>query len=174
MADDVNKLPTLPWGRGKDSMAEAIHELTEAIRFTVEYVGLAMLPPLEGWSWFDVLKKYDPETAAKFLQNYRVASSIMEFEYKTTPKQEIWVLYEMHHRDYIPKLKFATRELAIDGAREAISRLACDMVEGTQEMVPSNIMSWISETEDSDAPIVFYEAYVGSKQILVKIQKEML
>ena len=43
--------------------AEVIAELIEAIRFTVEYVGTAMLPPIEGWSWYDALSKYSPATA---------------------------------------------------------------------------------------------------------------
>jgi hypothetical protein len=45
----------------------AIHELCEAIRFTVEYVGNDMLPAVEGWSWFDALKKYAPESAQVFI-----------------------------------------------------------------------------------------------------------
>jgi hypothetical protein len=40
--------------------AVAIEELTEAIRLTQEYVGDQLLPPKEGWSWFDALTKYAP------------------------------------------------------------------------------------------------------------------
>lgn len=43
---------------------DAIKELCEAIRLTVEYVGINVLPPLPGWSWYEALVKYDPETAA--------------------------------------------------------------------------------------------------------------
>ena len=45
----------------------AIYELTEAIRLTVEYVGIEMLPPIEGWSWFDALRKYAPDDAQRFI-----------------------------------------------------------------------------------------------------------
>jgi len=45
---------------------EAIHELTEAIRLTVEYMGVEMLPPIEGWSWYAALVKYAPEKAKPF------------------------------------------------------------------------------------------------------------
>lgn len=45
---------------------DAIEELTEAIRFTVEYVGTETLPPIVGWSWFDALSKYAPEKAGRF------------------------------------------------------------------------------------------------------------
>jgi hypothetical protein len=45
---------------------EAVRELTEAIRLTVEYVGTETLPPKPGWSWFDALAKYAPETATSF------------------------------------------------------------------------------------------------------------
>ena len=51
----------------KASMPSSVDELTEAIRFTVEYVGLETLPPTEGWSWYDALLKYAPEKAKAFL-----------------------------------------------------------------------------------------------------------
>lgn len=44
----------------------AVEELTEAIRFTAEYLGPDKLPAIEGWSWYDALVKYAPEKAAKF------------------------------------------------------------------------------------------------------------
>lgn len=43
-----------------------VEELTEAIRHTVEYVGVDTLPPEEGWSWYDALVKYAPEKAEPF------------------------------------------------------------------------------------------------------------
>ncbi len=45
----------------------AIRELTEAIRFTVEYTGNDMLPAIEGWDWYDALVKYAPEVAQAFV-----------------------------------------------------------------------------------------------------------
>lgn len=42
-----------------------IHKLTEALRLTVEYVGMDTLPPIEGWSWFDAMVKYAPDLAQK-------------------------------------------------------------------------------------------------------------
>lgn len=47
----------------------AIYELCEAIRLTVEYTGTDMLPAIAGWSWFDALKKYAPDTAEYFVLN---------------------------------------------------------------------------------------------------------
>jgi len=44
--------------------ATAIEDLTEAIRLTVEYIGIDTLPAIEGWSWYDALLKYAPEKAA--------------------------------------------------------------------------------------------------------------
>ena len=55
--------------RGAERAEQAIYELTEAIRFTVEYVGNDTLPPIDGWSWFDALRKYRPELAEHFEQN---------------------------------------------------------------------------------------------------------
>ncbi|WP_261862409.1 hypothetical protein, partial [Mycobacterium montefiorense] len=46
----------------------AVHELCEAIRLTVEYVGPKTLPAIDGWLWFDALVKYAPETAQVFMQ----------------------------------------------------------------------------------------------------------
>ena len=67
LASAVNALPALlDAAAERDALAAAVRELTEAIRFTVEYVGLEMLPPIDGWSWFDALVKYDPLSAAQF------------------------------------------------------------------------------------------------------------
>ena len=54
----------------KASTPSSVKELVEAIRFTVEYVGLETLPPIEGWSWYDELLKYAPENAKVFLDAY--------------------------------------------------------------------------------------------------------
>jgi hypothetical protein len=34
------------------------YRLAEALRLTQEYLGSAVLPPIEGWSWFDALTAY--------------------------------------------------------------------------------------------------------------------
>lgn len=49
------------------SQNSATTELVEAIRLTVEYVGLEVLPPIDGWSWFDAMKKYAPDLADHFV-----------------------------------------------------------------------------------------------------------
>lgn len=46
----------------KKELKKAVEELTEAIRLTQEYIDL---PALEGWSWYDALKKYAPEKAER-------------------------------------------------------------------------------------------------------------
>ena len=38
----------------------AIAELAQAIRLTREYVGEELLPPIEGWSWYDALRRWAP------------------------------------------------------------------------------------------------------------------
>lgn len=48
----------------------AIVELTEALRYTVDYVGLDMLPPIEGWSWYDAMLKHAPGVATAFSLQY--------------------------------------------------------------------------------------------------------
>ena len=47
----------------------AVEELCNAIRLTVEYVGVDTLQPIDGWSWFDALKKYAPDMAQAFLDS---------------------------------------------------------------------------------------------------------
>lgn len=42
---------------------EAVDDLAEAIRLTVEYVGTDTLPALPGWAWFDALSRYRPDLA---------------------------------------------------------------------------------------------------------------
>ena len=47
---------------------DAARDLAEALRLTVEYVGNDILPAQEGWSWFDALKRYNPEMARPFVE----------------------------------------------------------------------------------------------------------
>lgn len=180
---------------GLSEHENAIVELCEAIRLTVEYVGTSMLPPIEGWSWFDALKKYAPEDAEKFKRGYsKVNSEKSTYDsvtelynngirnmqaYLTTPKQEIWVLYEMRFRDFVRIAKFTTQEEAMAGAREAITKLIYSEVAGTGVVVP-NITTWVTESDESigrhfeDGPVIFFEAYARSRRLTVKIQKELL
>jgi hypothetical protein len=44
-----------------ETQQSAIVELIEAIRLSVEYVGMDVLQPHPGWSWYDALAKYDPK-----------------------------------------------------------------------------------------------------------------
>lgn len=53
------------------AVTEVVEELTEAIRFTVEYIGTEYLPPIEGWSWYEALKKYAPAKLEAFKDSYR-------------------------------------------------------------------------------------------------------
>ncbi|QDM57120.1 hypothetical protein SEA_WHACK_57 [Rhodococcus phage Whack] len=62
--------PSTTFAAEEETKAEAVEALTEAIRFTVEYVGLETLPPIEGWSWYSALTKYAPEKAKAFLDAY--------------------------------------------------------------------------------------------------------
>ena len=41
-------------------------ELTDALRYTVEYAGLETLPAQRGWAWYDAMVKYAPEIAERF------------------------------------------------------------------------------------------------------------
>lgn len=68
----------------EETKAEAIEALTEAIRFTVEYVRLNTLPPIEGWSWYDALLKYAPEKAKAFLDAYTPPVNPSPAEHVTT------------------------------------------------------------------------------------------
>lgn len=55
-----------------ETKEEAVLELCNALRLTVEYVGTRMLPPIAGWSWYDALRKYNPAMAKELKKsNYR-------------------------------------------------------------------------------------------------------
>lgn len=41
-----------------EALIEHAQMLAEALRLTQEYVGDELLPPVEGWSWFDALKAH--------------------------------------------------------------------------------------------------------------------
>lgn len=45
----------------RDLLTDNEYLLLEAIRLTVEYVGLDILHPIEGWSWYDAWRAVDPE-----------------------------------------------------------------------------------------------------------------
>ena len=50
--------------------AAARNDLTEALRLTVDYVGLSTLPAIPGWTWFDALTKHAPGIADQFVEQY--------------------------------------------------------------------------------------------------------
>jgi hypothetical protein len=39
---------------------EAVAGLAQALRLTREYVGADLLPAVEGWSWYDALRRWAP------------------------------------------------------------------------------------------------------------------
>lgn len=45
-------------------------ELVDALIKTVSYVGNDMLPPIDGWSWYDALKKFRPASAENYAKVY--------------------------------------------------------------------------------------------------------
>lgn len=55
--------------------SKPIKELCDAIRLTVEYVGLDMLPPIPGWSWYDALVKYSPKDAEAALNVWKAVQN---------------------------------------------------------------------------------------------------
>lgn len=59
----VHTDPPLPPNATSYDDDSAIDDLVEALRLTVEYIGLTALPPIEGWSWYDALRKHRPEVA---------------------------------------------------------------------------------------------------------------
>lgn len=54
-----------------NAQQEAISDLVEAIRLTVEYTGTDVLPPLPGWSYYDALKKHAPDIAEYFEKQHQ-------------------------------------------------------------------------------------------------------
>lgn len=54
------------------SAETAKRELIEAIRLTQEYTSL---PALEGWTWYDVLRKHDPDLAFYLKKQWEAKSA---------------------------------------------------------------------------------------------------
>lgn len=54
---------------------DPVKELCEVLRLTIEYAGNKILPPIEGWIWYDALVKYAPETASIFKASYEAKSN---------------------------------------------------------------------------------------------------
>jgi hypothetical protein len=48
------------WRNRAERAEAAVVELAQAIRLTREYVGEELLPPVEGWSWYDALRRHAP------------------------------------------------------------------------------------------------------------------
>lgn len=48
-------------GEARHRAENAVAELAQAIRLTREYVGEEMLPAVEGWSWYDALRRWAPD-----------------------------------------------------------------------------------------------------------------
>ena len=59
------------------SQRKAILALIEGLRLTVEYVGTDTLPPIEGWSWYDTLMLYSPETVREIGVRPRTGSNLV-------------------------------------------------------------------------------------------------
>jgi len=49
------------------SQQRATADLADAIRLTVEYLGLDILPAQPGWSWYDALAKHNPALLQQML-----------------------------------------------------------------------------------------------------------
>jgi hypothetical protein len=57
---------------------EAIKALCGAIVLTVDYVGNEVLPAVEGWPWYDVLKQYDLKAAQDFVDSPVMTGRVRE------------------------------------------------------------------------------------------------
>lgn len=56
--------------RREFTLDAVVEEFTEAIRLSVEYVGVETLPPVRGWSWYDAMRKYAPDKARRLVEEY--------------------------------------------------------------------------------------------------------
>lgn len=49
--------------------------LARALRLTQEYVGAELLPPIEGWEWFDALNAHADVTGDESWRPEKIASA---------------------------------------------------------------------------------------------------
>lgn len=62
---------------------QEVKPVVEALRLTHEYVGAGMLPPIDGWDWYDVMKRYDPGYALKVEKKYHQGRADVSPEHHT-------------------------------------------------------------------------------------------
>ncbi|MFB6934559.1 hypothetical protein [Streptomyces chartreusis] len=68
--EECHPHPECPLGTNMPDVAEprdlsaAVAELAQALRLTREYVGEELLPAVEGWSWYDALRRHAPHELA--------------------------------------------------------------------------------------------------------------
>ena len=172
---------------------DVVEELTEAIRLTVEYVGLETLPPIEGWSWWDALVKYAPEKAQVFVRR-QVNTLVGDVTdtHRMTFDHEWSVLSQQRGAqapaallDELGALGFAWRDVArllgvsvpaikkwrsgesLAGSnRGKLSRLvaACDLL--TDHYHVEDIASWFEMPLRDDVPVTPIDLWItGSPQL---------
>ncbi|MCX4786501.1 hypothetical protein OG369_09985 [Streptomyces sp. NBC_01221] len=87
--------------------AEAvIAELAHALRLTHEYVGGDLLPAVEGWSWYDALRRHAPEVARQ------VRDTTDQQQAPAAPLSVVWTVWREDEPTYA---YFATEAAAKQG-----------------------------------------------------------
>ena len=82
-------------------------ELIDALIKTVSYVGNDMLPPIDGWSWYDALKKFRPKSAENYAKVYAESGGPKE---RTNLQMHIDEMTETQRRFKSEYLEFLTRD----------------------------------------------------------------
>lgn len=69
---ELYRIPPGPRGDTADTrlLPQQRDRLVQALRLTVEYVGLNTLKPRHGWTWFDALSEIAPDVAQAFVKQY--------------------------------------------------------------------------------------------------------
>jgi hypothetical protein len=90
---------------------QAIGDLADAIRLTVEYLGLDVLPAQPGWSWYDALAKHAPE-----LLNSMRASMPGRIEVGPHDFQPLsWITSRLRHRGKCARCYLARDDHPVSG-----------------------------------------------------------
>lgn len=116
-----------------DRDSPAIDELCEALRLTVEYVGLETLQPVGGWSWFDALRKYRPDMAAALTSGCGEKGSPLMFD---DPVKQVIADHTYHlveARRLAQHSGAGLPELVLDNLKNAIGHLA-DAIEQVSDL----------------------------------------
>lgn len=116
----------------QERLARAVAGLAQALRLTREYVGADLLPAVEGWSWYDALRRWAPNELPDAAPSCSPGTEETEPNNSTPPalREQLHAAIESEMYEYRERTMFweecggVTEEIARLAARGAMEVLA--------------------------------------------------